>query len=75
MRHCPPHFERVNFDIKTSEKKIADWIVENLSGRFWMGECYSSASTGGQQKCVAFEEPGEASYFVLVLDQINHYSM
>ena len=38
LDHCPPHFERVVFDIKTSEKQITDWIHENLSGRFYLGD-------------------------------------
>lgn len=76
MSHCPPHFERVTFDIKTQEKRITDWIVENLAGRFWVGDIYSDTASDGKPlmcKCVAFEEKSEASYFALYLDQINTY--
>jgi hypothetical protein len=74
--HCPPHFERVEFDIKTTEKKISDWIYENLAGRFWIGDMYleSVNDKPSMCKCVAFEEKSEASYFALCLDQINTYS-
>lgn len=82
--HRPPHFDPVLFEIKTSEKKILDWIYENLEGRFWMGDVYSDPgsqkSTGeffdktSMCKCVAFEEHSEASYFALCLDQVNTYS-
>lgn len=73
--HCPPHFEKVVFDIKTSEKRITDWIYENLSGRFWISDVYTGHDNDkpAMCKCVAFEEKSEASYFALCLDQINVY--
>ena len=77
MSHCPPHFERVPFDIRTSEKKISDWIYENLSGRFWLGDVFEdgqSDSVSSRCKCVAFEEHSEASYFALNLDQLNTHA-
>ena len=70
---CPLHFSSINFEIRTSEKTITDWIYENLSGRFWLGEHYF-ANEGGSiafNKRVAFEIPAEASYFGMFLDQIN----
>ncbi len=73
--HCPPHFERVVFDLATSEKRITDWIYENLQGRFWFGEIYSDGFDGKPilSKCAAFEEKSEASYFALFLDKINSW--
>lgn len=73
MEHCPPHFSPVRFDIRVNEKQITDWIWENLDGRFYVGDHYSESGNGNfiSQKMVAFEEPGEASYFALVLDTIN----
>lgn len=74
VNHCPPHFERVVFDLATSEKRISDWVYENLQGRFWIGEVYSTtASATTMSKCVAFEEKSEASYFALFLDKINSW--
>ena len=73
LEHCPPHFERVVFDIRTSQKSISDWIYENLEGRFWIGDTYNT-STGRStslNKCAAFEKHSEASYFSLILDTIN----
>jgi hypothetical protein len=71
--HCPPHFTKVMFDSYTIEKVITDWIYENLSGRFFFGDWYNEDENGknGMVRCVAFEEPGEASYFTLILDTIN----
>lgn len=75
LDHCPPHFERVAFDIKSNEKKISDWIHENLTGRFWFGDVYQDGQSDKTSmcKCAAFEERSEASYFALCLDQINTF--
>lgn len=75
LEHCPPHFSRVTFDLKVGEKAIKDWIWENVTGRFWVGDYYYKKESGSVavQKCAAFEIPGEASMFALVLDQINKY--
>jgi len=70
MEHCPPHFVKVCFDLSASEKKITDWVYENLTGRFYVGDEYTE---GDVQKMVSFEIPGEASYFSLILDTINQY--
>tara|TARA_R110000822_G_scaffold35128_2_gene99166 strand:+ start:1584 stop:1868 length:285 start_codon:yes stop_codon:yes gene_type:complete len=73
LEHWPPHFERVVFDIRTSQKSISDWIYENLEGRFWIGDTYNTTGGGSTSlnKCAAFEKHSEASYFSLVLDTIN----
>jgi hypothetical protein len=73
VEHCPPHFTKVLFDSYTQEKAITDWIHENLSGRFFYGEWYTEGESGksSMTRCAAFEEPGEASYFSLILDTIN----
>jgi hypothetical protein len=73
MAHCPPHFSRVDFDLAASDKKITDWVYENLEGRFWYGDSYRSTDTGSiiMQKCVAFERHAEVTYFSLFLDKFN----
>ena len=75
LNHCPPHFDRVVFDIKVNEKKISDWIFENLAGRFWLGDVYVNKEKDSfeMSKCVAFEQKSEASYFALFLDQVNNW--
>lgn len=76
MSHCPPHFSRVSFDLTTTDKRITDWIYENLSGRFWYGDSYYTTDTGSivMQKSVAFEQHSEASYFSLMLDKFNSWN-
>lgn len=75
LDHCPPHFERVEFDARVSDKDIADWIHSNLTGRFFLGDWYVPKEDSSIQmvKCAAFESAGESSYFALQLDKINAY--
>lgn len=71
-KNCPPHFTSIDFDLRTNQKNITDWIYENLSGRFWFGDYYEKLSAGGSlTKRAAFEDPSECTYFILFLDQIN----
>ncbi len=73
LEHNPPHFTSVCFDIRVSQKQITDWIWENLQGRFWVGDVYSYSNSEHliMQRSVSFEHAAEASYFSLLLDQIN----
>lgn len=73
MGHCPPHFVQVLFEIKVSQKSVQDWIWENFEGRFWIGDWFYVNDTGSaaMTTCAAFEIPGEASMFTLMLDQIQ----
>ena len=73
LEHSPPHFTRVAFDLRVDPKTIADWIHEHLEGRFWFGDYYQTGTDGkvGFCKAVSFEIAAEASYFGLVLNQIN----
>ena len=73
LEHCPPHFVQVLFDLRCSKKQISDWIWENFEGRFWFGDWFSISESGNciMNTCVAFEIPGEASMFTLMLDQIQ----
>ena len=73
MDHCPPHFVAMRFDTRTQDKTITDWIYEHLEGRFYFGDDYYNTPSGSVQmnKIAAFELPGEASYFSLILDTIN----
>lgn len=70
MNHIPPHFSKVLFSLSAEQKKITDWVWENLEGRFFFGDFYTDKDV---QKVAAFELEGEASYFALILDTINVY--
>lgn len=73
LKHCPPHFSQVVFDLHTSEKEISDWIHEHLDGRFYAGQIDVPHAPNKimRQYCVAFEIPGEASFFAMYLSQFN----
>jgi hypothetical protein len=76
IEYCPPHFIQVTFDLRTNIKNISDWIHENLSGRFYVGDVFlpnpeSPGSGLTMQKVAAFERHEEASYFGLFLPNIN----
>lgn len=74
--YCPPHFTKVMFDLRSTNKTISDWIWENLEGRFWFGDWYFSTDGGScsMNSCAAFELAGEASMFALCLDQFNKHN-
>lgn len=73
VEYCPPHFVKVQFDVRCSRKQITDWIWENFAGRFWFNDLYYINESGAcaMSTCAAFEIPGEASMFSLCLDQIQ----
>lgn len=75
LEHCPPHFITVDFALKCSQKTITDWIWTNLTGRFYLGDYYYKDDNNHVQLTnrAAFESPGEASMFALILDQINKH--
>jgi hypothetical protein len=70
LKHCPLHFERVEFVPIVTVKHLSDWVFENLEGRFYVG----NIDTPQQRLAVvAFELASEASYFSLLLPQINTF--
>jgi len=76
LEFCPPHFYVVDFDLSCSAKKISDWIYENLSGRFYFGEVIvydQQKSLTNIQRRAAFEIHSEATYFALVLNELNKF--
>jgi hypothetical protein len=77
LEHCPPHFTKVEFNSRISDKELHDWIYSNLQGRFFLDDLYVERDDGSATmvKCAAFEQPGEASYFALQLDQINSHNL
>lgn len=76
LDHCPPHFVEVKYTLQCSEKKITDWIIENLEGRFYAGDSYTEENGHIHMiKSAAFEIPGEASMFALILDKLNTWEM
>lgn len=73
VQHCPPHFIKVPFDLRAQERKIIDWVEENLEGRYHFAPYYEDKARAGVsvRYYVAFENHNEASYFALYLNLIN----
>lgn len=64
LKSCPWHFTRVTIDINVDTRAAQNWIWKNLEGRFCMLNTWDPGMTH-QVRQVAFEEPYEASAFVL----------
>lgn len=75
VSHLPPHFTTVEFDARLSDRALRDWLHENLSGRFYVGDIdrHQNNRSFERKKVAAFELGAEASYFSLLLPQINAY--
>lgn len=73
LEYCAPHLEKVHFECRVHDKILLDWIYENLESRFYYNDDIV-LENGAMvvKKCVAFENPSDATYFCLVLDTINH---
>ena len=73
LAHLPPHFEKLLFDLRAQEKDITDWVYENLAGRFYFDDYYTTTPSGSVAmcKCIAFEDASELTYFGMFLDTIN----
>ncbi|NBR62155.1 MAG: hypothetical protein EBT86_11085 [Actinobacteria bacterium] len=65
----------VDFDLATADKKISDWIYENLTGRFFLGDILTTRDGHKRymQKRAGFEIHGEATLFALQINEINKF--
>jgi len=84
---CPPHFTRVTISSTTNDKLIADWLYENLSGRFYIGvidtankfnyskDIVNPRPVYTRYTVVAFEISSEASYFSLFCSELMKYKL
>jgi len=69
-----PHFTYVEYDDSIAEKVVSDWLFENLTGRFWIGESYEYDEEKQQlisKKQIGFEIAAEASYYALSQSEIK----
>ncbi|MEK9804758.1 MAG: hypothetical protein VW551_00495 [Euryarchaeota archaeon] len=71
---CPPHFEVTTVEpVYNIEHSLARWIKENLKGRFYVSKDVDlkSGSITNVIK-IGFEEPKEASYFMLACPHLKY---
>ena len=73
----PPHFHYLNIDLKYNMVgSLKQWVYENLRSRFYLGESLQLCNNHFViQIKIGFEEPKEASFFLLacpLLKYTNH---
>jgi hypothetical protein len=73
----PPHFHYLNIDLKYNMvDSLKQWVYENLRNRFYLGESLQLVNNHFVIKIkIGFEEPKEASFFLLacpLLKYTNH---
>lgn len=76
VRIPPPHFEDLTIAMRlyNLEGTIVKWIMENLKGRFYVGQTTILDDANQYQKVikVAFENPKELSYFSLACPYLKY---
>jgi hypothetical protein len=73
----PPHFHYIFIDLKYNIiGSVKEWIYENLTNRFYLGESLQLDNNQFTVRIkIGFEEPKEASFFLLacpLLKYVNH---
>jgi len=70
----PPYFHYQYLDLKYNlVGSIKEWIYENLNHRFYIGECLVLQNGQYQTKIkIGFEEPKEASFFLLACSHLKY---
>ena len=71
---CPPHFEVTSTEIVYNlESSLTKWIKENLKGRFHVSKDVDIKSGNVTNVIkVGFEQPKEASYFMLACPHLKY---
>lgn len=70
----PPHFHYTVLDLKYNiVKSIHEWIYENLKYRFYIGETLDILDNQFKVRVkIGFEEPKEASFFLLACPLLKY---
>jgi hypothetical protein len=74
MLVCPPHFEVTSTQTMYNlEDSITRWIKDNLRGRFYVGKSVEIRNGSVEPIIkIGFEEPKEASYFMLACPHLKY---
>ena len=72
----PPHFHYVTFNLRYNiVKSIREWIYDNLKYRFYINESLILEDNQYQVRIkIGFEEPKEASFFLLACSHLKYCS-
>jgi hypothetical protein len=70
----PLHFEYIHISLQYNiVTAIRDWIYENLKNRFYIGETLVLENNQFVTKIkIGFEEPRDASFFLLACSLLTH---
>lgn len=70
----PPHFHYLFIDLKYNIiTPVRQWIYENLSNRFYLGECLQLTNNQFTVRFkIGFEEPKDASFFLLACPLLKY---
>jgi hypothetical protein len=74
MKILPPHFDVVSQPlIYNLEDSVARWIEQNLKGRYYIGKGVELKDNTIQTVLrIGFENPKEASYFMLACPHLKY---
>jgi hypothetical protein len=77
LRDPPVHFHYLYLDLKyNTQKHIHEWINLNLKNRFYIGESLVLESNQFISKLkIGFEEPKEASFFLIACPHLKYSSV
>jgi hypothetical protein len=70
----PPHFHYLYVDLRYNIiNSIKQWIYENLRNRFYLGECLQLVDNQFSVRIkIGFEEPKDASFFLLACPHLKY---
>jgi hypothetical protein len=75
VEFCPPYFETVvinpNYNLS---KAVEEWIYENCSSRFYVGNTVELSETASfkQKIKIGFENPAELSFFMIACPLLKY---
>jgi len=74
LKNLPPHFEIISQPmVYNLELSISKWINFNLKGRFYVGRGVEVQNGSIEQILkIGFEDPKEASYFMLACPHLKY---
>jgi len=73
LKACPWHFTKISIDPNIPEKAAKTWIWQNLEGRFCVTRVSDPEYSYRQRIEIAFEEPYEASAFIISQPLMTHH--
>lgn len=73
--YLPPHFEVVTTQMMYNlQESITKWIRYNLKGRYYIGKGITLTADNSVESVlkIGFEDPKEASYFMLACPHLKY---